>query len=64
MRAEAEAAARSAGDTRVLARSALAGAEADIQSDPTATMRDALATSERALIELERLGDDEGVAWA
>jgi len=64
LRAEAEAAARSAGDTRVLARSALAAAEADIQCDPTVTMRDALATSEQALAELERLGDDEGVAWA
>jgi tetratricopeptide (TPR) repeat protein len=64
LRAEAEAAASSAGDTRVLARSALAGAEADIQCDPTVTMREALATSEQALAELERLGDDDGVAWA
>jgi tetratricopeptide (TPR) repeat protein len=64
LRAEAEAAARMADDSRVLARCALAGAEAASNSDPTATMRDALATSEAALAELEQLGDDEGVAWA
>jgi class 3 adenylate cyclase/tetratricopeptide (TPR) repeat protein len=64
LRAEAEAAASAAGDRRVLARAALAGAEAEAQINPSATMRDALATSERALAALERLGDDEGVAWA
>jgi class 3 adenylate cyclase len=64
VRAEAEEAAREEGDRRVLARAALAATEAALQSDPSATMRDALATSEQALAELERLGDDEGVAWA
>jgi class 3 adenylate cyclase/tetratricopeptide (TPR) repeat protein len=64
LRAEAEAAARAAGDERVLARSMLAGVEAGILHDPTMTMRDAMATSERALAVLERIGDDEGAVWA
>jgi tetratricopeptide (TPR) repeat protein len=42
----------------------LAAVEAQIIHDPSATMRDALATSEQALAELDRVGDDEGVAWA
>ena len=57
-------AARAAGDDRVLARLLLADAEAQIMSSPDLTMRGALATAEQALAELERVGDDEGAAWA
>ena len=63
VRAEAETAARSVGDVGMLARLALAAAEARMQTDPSLTMRDALTTSERSLAELERLGDEEGTAW-
>ena len=62
--AEAEAAARAAGDERVLARLELARVELGLLNDPTATMRDQFATCERALVDLERVGDDEGAAWA
>jgi class 3 adenylate cyclase len=64
LRAEAHAAARAAGDERLLARLQLASVEAEVQHDPTARMSDALATCEHALAALERLGDDEGVVWA
>jgi class 3 adenylate cyclase len=63
LRADAEAAARAAGDERLLARLALATMEAVLQTDPTATQRDMLATCEEALAELERAGDEEGIAW-
>jgi tetratricopeptide (TPR) repeat protein len=61
---EADAAARAAGDRRVLARSTLARVETDMQSDVSATLRAGLEASERALAELELAGDDEGVVWA
>jgi class 3 adenylate cyclase/tetratricopeptide (TPR) repeat protein len=64
VRAEADGAARAAGDERLLARLMLARAEAEVQDDPTVTLRDAMATAEQALGELERVGDDEGVVWA
>ena len=64
LRAEAAAAARAAGDERVLARLLLAKVSAEIVYDPTVTMRDSLATCEEALAELERLGDDEGAIQA
>ena len=63
-RKEAGLAARAAGDDRVLARLLLAEAEAQIMSSPDLTLRGALATAEQALGELERVGDDEGAAWA
>ncbi len=64
LRAEAEAAARAAGDGRVLARSALAAVEAGVHSSPGATMHDTVKVAERVLAELERFGDDDGIAWA
>jgi class 3 adenylate cyclase len=64
LRDEAEAAARAVNDERLLARLALVRIEAQIQADPTATMRDALEIAEWALAELERLGDEEGAIWA
>jgi class 3 adenylate cyclase len=64
LRDEAEAAARAAEDDRLLALLLLARVEANIQHDPTMTMRDALASGERALAELERMGDEPGVVWA
>jgi class 3 adenylate cyclase/tetratricopeptide (TPR) repeat protein len=63
-REEAGAAARAAGDDRVLARLLLAGLEAETLHTPDLTMRGALVTSEQALAEFERLGDEEGAAWA
>jgi class 3 adenylate cyclase/tetratricopeptide (TPR) repeat protein len=64
LRAEAAAAARAAGDERLLARLQLAELEAQTLHDPTMTLRGALATAEQALSELERVGDEEGAAWA
>jgi len=64
VRADAEAAAREAGDEVLLARLGLAGLEAEVQSSPAATMYDALATAEAAHAELDRLGDEEGAIWA
>jgi class 3 adenylate cyclase/tetratricopeptide (TPR) repeat protein len=64
LREEAAGAARAMGDERLLARLMLARVEAEILHDPTVTMRDQMATSEQALAELERVGDDEGVVWA
>ncbi|MGB2875178.1 MAG: hypothetical protein WBB76_06850, partial [Gaiellaceae bacterium] len=64
LRKEVAAAASAAQDDRLLARSELARVEAEIQSDPTSTMRDALATTKEALAVLERLGDEEGAVWA
>ncbi len=64
LRQEANAAARAAGDDRLLARLLLAEVEAQILHAPDLTMRDSLTTSERALAELERIGDEEGAAWA
>jgi class 3 adenylate cyclase/tetratricopeptide (TPR) repeat protein len=61
---DAETAARAAGDERVLARAALARAEAGIGFDPNATIRGALASCEAALAVLEQAGDVAGVAWA
>jgi class 3 adenylate cyclase/tetratricopeptide (TPR) repeat protein len=63
VREEAEAAASAAADERQLARLTLARVEADVQHDPTVTMRDAMASAEGALAELERVGDDAGVVW-
>jgi AAA ATPase domain len=64
LQAEAEAAARGAGDDRILARLRLARIETELLRDPTATMRDLLMSSEQALVELERVGDDGGAVWA
>jgi class 3 adenylate cyclase/tetratricopeptide (TPR) repeat protein len=64
LRDEAAAAAHASRDERLLARVKLAGAEAQVQYDPNATMRGALALAEEALAELERLGDEEGAVWA
>jgi class 3 adenylate cyclase/tetratricopeptide (TPR) repeat protein len=64
LREEVAAFARAEPDERLLARLELALLEVQIQSDPTARMTDALATAERALEQLEHLGDEEGVVWA
>ncbi|HKD34567.1 MAG TPA: adenylate/guanylate cyclase domain-containing protein [Gaiellaceae bacterium] len=64
MRADAEAGAREAGDEALLARLVLAGLEAEVQSKPGTTIRDALAGAEKAHAELERLGDEHGAVWA
>jgi class 3 adenylate cyclase len=64
LRDEAEAAARAAGDEALLARLVLSSLEARIQSEPEATMRDALDAAEKAYAELERLGDEYGAIWA
>jgi len=63
-REEARAAARAAADDRVLARLLLADLEAQVMHAPDLTMRGGLATSEQALAELERVGDEEGISWA
>jgi class 3 adenylate cyclase/tetratricopeptide (TPR) repeat protein len=64
LRQEAAAAARAAGDDQALARLQLAEVEAQVLHAPNVELRDSLATTERALAELERIGDDEGTAWA
>ena len=64
LREEAATAARAAGDEALLARVQLAEVEVAILHDPTATIRDGLANAEQAIAELERVGDDEGAAWA
>jgi len=64
LRDEAEAAARAAGDEALLARLVLSSLEAQIQSEPEATMRIALEAAEKAHAELERLGDESGAIWA
>jgi class 3 adenylate cyclase len=61
---EVEAAARTAGDERLLARVALGRAEHGIQHDPSGTMTEALETIEQAHADLERLGDEEGAVSA
>jgi tetratricopeptide (TPR) repeat protein len=61
---EAEVAARAAGDEVVLARLSLIAAEAAIQADPNAMMREQLALAEQAADDLERLGDEYGAVWA
>ena len=58
------AAAELAGDERILYRARLVRLELMVEQDPTATMDAALAEALEAERELERLGDDEGVAWA
>ena len=63
-REEAEAAARAAGDDRVLARLVLADVEGEVMRAQDQTLRGALATAEQALAELERVGDEEGALWA
>jgi class 3 adenylate cyclase/tetratricopeptide (TPR) repeat protein len=63
-REEAGAAARVARDDRVLARLVLADMEAQILHAPDRTMGSALAASEQALAELERVGDEDGAVWA
>jgi class 3 adenylate cyclase/tetratricopeptide (TPR) repeat protein len=62
--ADAEAAAATAGDRAMVARSQLARTELLLQRDRTATMADALVTARAALAELEEIGDEEGALWA
>ncbi|HSC48644.1 MAG TPA: adenylate/guanylate cyclase domain-containing protein [Gaiellaceae bacterium] len=64
IRREAEAAARAAGDERLLARAVVAAVEEEVGSDPTGTMAEAHERVSGALAELERLGDEEGAIWA
>ena len=64
LRQEAERAARRAGDERLLPLVELSRIEHAIQTDPSSTMADSVATAREALAELERLGDEEGAIWA
>jgi class 3 adenylate cyclase/tetratricopeptide (TPR) repeat protein len=64
LREAARTSALQADDEALLARLVLAGVESRIQSDPTATMREALEGIEEAHAELERLGDEYGAIWA
>ena len=57
-------AAEQAGDERTFHRARLVSIELDLEQDPTVTMSAAQAEAEDLGRELERLGDDEGVAWA
>jgi tetratricopeptide (TPR) repeat protein len=61
---ELSAAAELAGDARNYNRARLVGLELEVEHDRTASMESAVAKAEEAEIELARLGDDEGVAWA
>jgi class 3 adenylate cyclase len=58
------AAAELAGDARIYNRARLVELELMVEHDRTASMEAALVGAEEAGSELERLGDDEGVAWA
>ena len=60
---EAEAAARSAGDERLVARCRLEHVRQQGQNEPTALI-DARVDAQELLQELERLGDEEGAAFA
>ena len=62
--AELFTAAEQAGDELRFQRARLVEIELDIEQDPTATMKAQQAVAEDAGRELERLGDEEGVAWA
>jgi len=53
-----------AGDLLTAAKVKLVEIELGVEHDPTASMEDALLRATEAENELERLGDDEGVAWA
>jgi class 3 adenylate cyclase len=64
LREEAAAEAQAEQDESLLARITLARVEAQVQDDPTLTMHEALAAAEQALVDLERLGDEEGAVWA
>ena len=61
---EAVAAAREAGDERVLARSKIARIDFDLLASPEWEMTEGLAEAEAALAELDRIGDDDGAIWA
>jgi class 3 adenylate cyclase len=60
---ELSAAAELAGDNRVRSRALLLGLELVVARDPASRLDSALAQAEAVTWELERLGDDEGVAW-
>ena len=62
--AELFTAAERAGDELRFHRARLVEIELELEQDPTATMKGAQALAEAAGRELERLGDEEGVAWA
>jgi class 3 adenylate cyclase/tetratricopeptide (TPR) repeat protein len=61
---EVEGAARALGDERLLARATLASVEAEVQSDPAATLATAFEKAKAAFDVLERLEDEEGAIWA
>ena len=61
---EVDAAASAAGDERLRLYAELAQIELLIQTDPQVGMEDARVRAEKAAEALERLGDDEGLAWA
>ncbi len=61
---EAVAAARAAGDERVLARSRIARIDFELLVAPERQMAEGLAQAEAALADLDRIGDDDGAVWA
>jgi tetratricopeptide (TPR) repeat protein len=61
---EAVAAAREAGDERVLARSRIARIDFELLLAPEWQMAKGLAEAQNALAELDRIGDDDGAVWA
>ncbi len=60
---ELSAAAALAGDDRMRSRALLLGLEIAVVNDPTARLDIALAEAEAMTRELERVGEDEGIAW-
>ncbi len=61
---EAVAAAREAGDERVLARSRIARIDFQLLVAPEWKMTEGLAEAQAALADLDRIGDDDGAVWA
>ena len=61
---EAVSAAREAGNERVLARSRIARIDFEMMLTPDWKMAEGLAEAEAALVDLDRIGDDDGAIWA
>jgi class 3 adenylate cyclase/tetratricopeptide (TPR) repeat protein len=61
---EVTAAARDAGDERMLGRTKLARIDLDLQAAPDRGIADALIEARAVLADLDRIGDEEGALWA
>jgi class 3 adenylate cyclase len=61
---EVTAAARDAGDERMLGRTTLARIDLDLQAAPDRGIADALIEARAVLADLDRIGDEEGALWA